>query len=71
MTPKPWYQSKTVWFNGLTALIVIATFFGFVPNQELAGQISTALIALAPFINLFLRFITKQPIAIVPPPPQQ
>ena len=60
---KPWYQSKTVWFNGLTIVIAVATFFGFTPDQALFTQVSTFLVSFAPVANLALRLITKQPIA--------
>lgn len=62
MEKKPFYKSKTVLFNGITILVVIATFFGYTPNQELAEQASNVLIAITPIANLALRFVTKQPV---------
>lgn len=62
MTPKPWYQSKVVWFNTLTFIVVIASFFGYTPNTEIVEIATNLLIALAPVINLILRGVTKQPI---------
>ena len=58
------FSSKTVWFNGLTVLIVVATFFGFTPNQEVAETTTHVLIGVAPLINLVLRFITKEAIEL-------
>ena len=63
-TIKKALSSKTIWFNTLTALIVVATFFGFTPNQEIATATSDILLGLAPIINVVLRFVTKEPIKI-------
>ena len=63
MNTKPWYASKTVWFNGLTIVIAVATYFGFTPDQTLFTQVSTFLVSFAPVVNLGLRFFTKKPIA--------
>ena len=57
---KEWYLSKTVWFNVLTALVTIASFFGYTPNQEIANQTTTYLLVSAPVVNLLLRFVTTQ-----------
>jgi hypothetical protein len=57
-------SSKTVWFNGLTVILVVATFFGFTPNQEVAEITTQILLALAPIVNVILRFVTKEAIEI-------
>jgi len=62
MDTKNWYKSKTVWFNGLTILIAVATFFGFTMNQDLFNQVSVVLLAMSPVVNFALRLVTKQPI---------
>jgi len=59
---KSWYQSKTFWFNGLTVLLVVATFFGFEQNVELAETTRGILISVAPIINIVLRLVTSEPI---------
>jgi hypothetical protein len=56
------HQSKTIIFNTLTILVVVATFFGYTPNQELAENTSAILLALAPLINIALRFVTDKAI---------
>ena len=61
---KEWYQSKTFWFNVLTALITIATFFGYTPNQEIANQTTTYLLVIAPAVNLLLRYVTTKGIRL-------
>lgn len=35
MYPKPWYQSKTLWFNGISLLLVIA---GVLADQSLVSD---------------------------------
>ena len=52
-------QSRTLWFNGLTVLVVIATFFGYTPDQQIAEQTTATLLALAPLVNIGLRLVTK------------
>lgn len=58
------YQSKTIWFNALTVLFVVATFLGYTPNQELAETTSNLLIALAPIVNIVLRLVTDKKITL-------
>ena len=63
MNSKSWYQSKTVWFNTLTIVLVVAGFLGYTPDQQLTEQVSGALLALGPVINIILRLMTKTPIS--------
>jgi len=56
---KSWYKSKTIWFNLLTILTVVATYMGYTPDQDLATQTSSILLAVGPLANLALRFVTK------------
>jgi hypothetical protein len=57
---KQWYKSKTLWFNSLTLVVIVASGFGFAgfqPDPEVqavgAGLVAT--------INLVLRyFATSQ-----------
>lgn len=58
------HQSKTVIFNTLTILVVLATFFGYTPDQELAENTATILLALSPLINLVLRFVTDKKLSL-------
>ncbi len=68
--PKPFYQSKTIWFNA------IAGVFGFLAANvpaiaALVPQPAGAVIGVAvPLINIVLRSITSQPITVttVTPP---
>lgn len=64
MEAKNLFASKTVWFNVLTVIVVLATLFGYTPNQELATDVSTILTALNPVINILLRLVTKQPVKL-------
>lgn len=67
MQVKLWYSSKTVWFNVLTAIVTVATIFGYVPSQTVESAVSALVIALNPFVNLVLRYYTKQPIVLNTP----
>lgn len=53
-------KSKTMIFNAITVLVVVATFFGYETNQELAGNIQAFLLAIVPLINIFLRTKTYE-----------
>jgi len=54
---KPWYKSKTVWFNVLvTASTVLSGVVGFIPSTY-AGAIVAVNVA-----NVVLRAITNGPI---------
>lgn len=51
---KPWYESKTFWFNALALIVAVAAGFGFAdfePDQDVV-TIASGLIAV---INLALR----------------
>jgi hypothetical protein len=64
VTPKPFWESKTNWVNGLTVLAMILTF---VLDTSMAGGLPFNLdarwIALGlGVINIWLRSITNQPV---------
>ena len=61
MKPKPFYQSKTFWFNLLYLLVAFATLFGFDQFQPNKTWLETAVVTVA-VGNLILRFLTKDPI---------
>lgn len=60
---KPFYESKTLWFNVLFGLVALAGVFGFADFQpsENTVEIVAVLVAAA---NIALRLVTKQPVAI-------
>ena len=55
---KKWYVSKTVWFNILAVVLILANANGFA-GFELDANIQAAVVAI---LNLVLRFMTKGPI---------
>ena len=63
MTTKPFWRSKTVWFNVLTVILVIASFFGFSPDPDTEKQTREFLLITIPLVNLLLRFITEKKIS--------
>ena len=59
MTPKPWYQSKTLWVNILTLLVMILGTVSQWPEfSAYTGQIAGALA----IVNIALRFLTDRPV---------
>lgn len=59
---KSWLHSKTIWFNFLTVVIVVATFFGFQEDPEIAEQSRAIIVSLAPLVNIILRIVTTKAI---------
>ncbi len=55
---KPWYRSKTVWFNVLGVAVVIGKLLGFSLFQ-LDPTLEAGVLAV---FNLILRFATRVPI---------
>ena len=59
VTSKPWYLSKTVWFNALAGVGVLVDWiategFAFVDNPVFAAVVTG--------VNLALRFMTSKPV---------
>jgi hypothetical protein len=66
---KPWWRSKTVWFNLLSAFAVAAEA-AFSLLQPLLAQNTYAVISFAIVAgNIVLRKLTHQPLALRLPPP--
>lgn len=63
MNSKPWYLSKTVWFNILTIVTAVAAYLGWNPDQQITMNVAGFLVAASPIINLALRLLTSKPIA--------
>lgn len=58
---KHWFQSRTIWYNAVTALAVVVAVlgqYGLAPNQEAVNTAVELNTLLAPFINIYLRKIT-------------
>lgn len=59
---KPWYLSKTVWVNVLTAAVAVGTVLG---GQQIVTDnpgVAASLTAAVAGLNVVLRFITVQPL---------
>lgn len=57
---KPWYASKTVIFNLLAALVLVANQLGF-GEFKLDARWEVAILAV---VNLVLRFVTRVPVRL-------
>ena len=69
MPPKPFYQSKTLWINVISLLLVVLAELA--REQYGLSESWLGLVALlTPVLNVVLRFVTSQPIALGRPPQQ-
>lgn len=57
---KPWYQSKTVWFNLLAVAVLVANRFGYL-DFKLDPVMGEGILAV---VNLVLRFITRTAVRV-------
>ena len=58
MTTKKWYQSKTLWTNGIAiAAMLIVSFTGVDIDGETQAAIATGVLAV---INVVLRLVTNK-----------
>lgn len=67
---KQWFKSKTLWFNVLTGVVFLATyFFGYQPNDvvthNLDAIVTSPLFIMA--VNIGLRLITNKSLSLTPP----
>lgn len=62
---KYWWESKTIWFNLLYLVVVIAGSFGYasyIPNEQDKQTLEAIAILINAVVNLWLRFKTDEPI---------
>ena len=64
MKSKKLHQSKTFWFNALTVVVVVASFFGYEQNPEVAAKTQQLVVGLAPIVNILLRLVTNTAVRI-------
>lgn len=57
----PWYKSKVLWVNGLTAIASILTLIIGIPGLE-TTQVAVYCTATLGVVNVILRFLTTTPI---------
>lgn len=57
---KPWYESKTIWVNILTVIIVLVTSMMSWPDMQQYGAQLTTMLAV---VNVILRLITSEGIS--------
>ncbi len=60
MDSKPWYRSKTVWFNVLSGIGSLVTLGIFPPAAAVYIPAVTAV------VNVGLRLVTDQPVRVMP-----
>lgn len=61
---KNWYQSKTMWFNIISAVLVVLEVQLGVLTPLLPSDVAPWVLLGIPIINVVLRVITTQPLAI-------
>ena len=62
MQTKSIFSSKTFWFNALAFVGAVAGAFGF--TGELAPDLQPFVVPAVTLINIVLRYLTKQPVAL-------
>lgn len=70
-TSKPWYLSKTLWVNGVSLIVALATFFA-ADSLGLPSEVTkwaTIVLGVANVVNLWLRSISTRPVAFRSPKP--
>lgn len=61
---KNWYQSKTMWFNIISAVLVVLEAQIGVLTPLLPSDVAPWVLLGIPIINVVLRIVTTQPLAI-------
>ncbi|MGD8500057.1 MAG: hypothetical protein PVJ86_05390 [Phycisphaerales bacterium] len=59
---KDFWKSKTIWFNGVAAVLYLVNQLGYADFVPDAGVMALV----AAVVNIVLRFVTKQPVTILP-----
>lgn len=69
VTPKPWWESKTHWINGLTvAAIVLSFVIDMQMTDGLPFNLDPRWITLGlGIVNIILRSVTNQPVTLGKP----
>lgn len=62
MEPKPFWKSKTLWFNVLAFVVAVAGGFGY--TGELPGDWQQFVLPAIFLVNLILRFFTDRPVKL-------
>ena len=58
---KPWWRSKTLWFNLVALMVAVATAFGY-GEFEPSPEVQQWALVIVTVVNLVLRLVTRQPI---------
>ena len=55
--------SKTLWFNVIALIVLVAGSFGFT-QAEIDPNLETYALVIVTIVNILLRLVTKQPVKI-------
>lgn len=61
---KPWYKSKTLWFNALVAAMATAEAMSGILRDELSPLVYVFAMMIVAAVNMGLRSVTERPITI-------
>ena len=62
---KSYLQSKRFWFNALTVVLAVASYYGFSPDPQVTNGVANTLVVASPIVNLLLTmFASKTGIAL-------
>uniref|UniRef100_A0A6M3XEU6 Holin n=1 Tax=viral metagenome TaxID=1070528 RepID=A0A6M3XEU6_9ZZZZ len=62
MNSKPWYTSKTLWFNVLAFIAAVVASFGY--SGQLPAEWEQYVGVAVALANILLRLVTKQPVTL-------
>lgn len=58
------FQSKVLYFNLLTVIVLVANYYGYTPDPVVSEKASQTLSIVAPLINIVLRFFTNKAVSL-------
>ena len=62
MKAKSIFSSKTFWFNALALVVAVSGAYGF--TGELGEGLKPFVVPIVTLLNIALRYVTKQPVAL-------
>lgn len=68
-TEKPWWESKTIWLNIAVGVVAVVDSSTDVLQSVLPPDVMGSVLAVTAVVNVVLRAVTGQPVAVRRKPP--